>query len=146
MAIKFSGYFCPNQTGSWTIHLGPGTTKPCDDFAILFLGQAGSTITPETTFTSESNVLSNTLPLIRNIYSTLTGNSKTVTLKSGSLYPILIYFNQGGYNFGLGFSFNGGSLITDFSSLTTTVYTSPVTCFTPFYISNADFIIKLKYK
>jgi len=131
VAIKFSGFFSPNQTGNWTIHLGPGETKPCDDFAILFLGSAGSTITPDTTFTSESNVLSNTLPLIRNIFSTLTGNSKTVYLNSGSLYPILIYYNQGGggYNFGLGFSLNGGSLITNFSSLTTTIYTPPVTCF-----------------
>jgi hypothetical protein len=67
---------------------------------------------------------------MRNIYNT-TGNSKTVTLQAGNAYPILIYYNQGGggYNIGLGFSFNGGSLITDFTSITGTTPFTHITCF-----------------
>jgi hypothetical protein len=133
IAIKFSGYFIPTQTGNWTIYLGPGLTSPCDDFGVLFLGTPGSTITPDSTFSSESSVPSNNLPFIRNLYNTA-GNSKTVVLQAGAPYPILIYYNQGrySYNFGLGFALNGGSLITDFSSLTSTTpppVPEPITCF-----------------
>jgi hypothetical protein len=133
IAIKFSGYFVPDQTGVWTIYLGPGRSTPCDDVGILFLGKPGDAITPGATFTSESNVPDNTLPFIRNRYDGL-ANSKTVSLKAGYPYPILIYYNQGGggYYFGLGFSFESGGLITDFSTLTSTVpvpIPPPITCF-----------------
>lgn len=130
IAIKFSGYFCPNQTGNWTLHLGNGETNPCDDFAILFLGVPNATITPNATFTSESNVPSRTLPLMRNVYNS-GSNSKTVALVAGNYYPILIYYNQGryGYTCGLSFSINGGSLITDFTNYTSTTVPPPITCF-----------------
>jgi len=130
IAIKFTGYFKPNQTGNWTIYLGPGATTPCDDFGILFLGVPDTTITPVSTYTTISNVPSSTLPFIANIYSGTT-NSKTVSLQAGTSYPILIYYNQGrfSYNFGLGFSLNGGSIITDFTAITTTTYTPPYPCF-----------------
>ena len=134
IAIKFSGYFCPNKSGTWTIYLGPGITTPCDDFGILFLGEPNTTITPDVTYSSDSNVPSSTLPFIRNIYNS-PSNSKSVTVQAGKTYPILIYYNQGryGYNFGLGFSFNGGSLITDFSAIVNTTNTpsppEPITCF-----------------
>jgi len=136
IAIKFSGYFCPTQTGSWTIYLGTGTTIPCDDFGILFLGVPNNTITPDANFTSESSVPSNTLPFMRNLYNS-GSNSKSVTLQAGNYYPILMYYNQGryGYNFGLGFSFNGGSLITD---LTPIVFTTNIPTYTSFTCFKED--------
>jgi hypothetical protein len=121
IAIKISGYFCPNVTGNWTIHLGYDINTPCDDFGVLFLGIPDTTITPVTTFTSDINQPSSVMPFILNYYGTNTQtNSKTVSLDAGNKYPILIYYFQGiwGYNLGLGFALNGGSLITDFTSIT----------------------------
>jgi len=103
IAIKFTGYFKPNQTGNWTIYLGPGATTPCDDFGILFLGVPDTTIIPASTYTTISNVPSSTLPFIANIYSGTT-NSKTVSLQAGTSYPILIYYNQGRYSYNFGLS------------------------------------------
>ena len=129
--IKISGYFCPNVTGDWTIHLGYDINTPCDDFGVLFLGIPDTTITPITTFTSVINEPSSVMPFICNYYNTNPQqNSKTVTLQAGNQYPILIYYCQGnyGYTLGLGFALNGGSLITDFTSLTnTTLTTTPTT-------------------
>lgn len=119
--IKISGYFCPNVTGNWTIHLGYGETNTCDDFGVLFLGIPDTTITPVTSFTSDINQPSSVMPFILNYYNTYPQiNSKTVSLEAGNQYPILIYYCQGnyGYNLGLGFALNGGSLITDFTSIT----------------------------
>ena len=135
--IKISGYFCPNVTGNWTIHLGYDSTTPCDDFGALFLGIPDTTITPVTTFTSEINVPNSEMPFICNFYNTYPQiNSKTVSLEAGKQYPILIYYCQGnfGYYLGLGFSLNGGNLITDFTSLTSLKLTIPIiktsfTCF-----------------
>lgn len=133
IAIQFSGYFVPNQTGNWTIHFGSGLAAPCDDFGVLFLGVPGSTITPASNYTSTSDSPNNTLPFMYNLYNTI-GNGKTVALQAGQPYPILAYYAQGryGYNFGLGFAFNGGSLITDFSAITATTpppIPQPITCF-----------------
>jgi len=128
VAIQFSGYFCPDKTGDWTIHLGNGASTPCDDFGILFLGVPNGTIIPNSTFTTDSNVPSNTLPFLHNLYNT-SGNSKTVTLQAGVSYPLLIYYNQGrySYTFGLAFSYNGGDLITDFTDITSlTPHVAPV--------------------
>jgi hypothetical protein len=135
LAIQFSGYFCPNQTGNWTIRLGGllNNTR-CDDLGILFLGEPDTTISPVKTLNIasiyESNIPSSTIPIISNDYYYGTTNSKTIPLQAGKVYPILIYYNQGGggYTFGLGFSFNGGSLITDFASITSTSIPS-IPCF-----------------
>jgi hypothetical protein len=129
IAIKISGYFCPNVTGDWTIHLGYGIYNTCDDFSVLFLGIPDTTITPVTTFTSEIDQPSSAMPFILNYYGTYPQiNSKTaaVKLQAGNKYPILIYYFQGnyGYSLGLGFSLNGGSLITDFTSITSRSLTS----------------------
>ena len=134
--IKIHGYFRPTQTGDWTIHLGYDINTPCDDFGVLFLGIPDTNINPVTTFTSEIDVPSSVMPFILNFYGTNPQrNSKTVNLQAGNQYPILIYYCQGnyGYNLGLGFSLNGGSLITDLTSLTslklTTNNNKSFTCF-----------------
>jgi hypothetical protein len=132
--IKISGYFCPTQTGDWTIHLGYDINTSCDDFGVLFLGIPDTDITPVTTFTAEIDVPSSVIPFICNYYGTNPQrNSKTVTLQAGNQYPILIYYCQGnyGYTLGLGFALNGGSLITDLTSLTTLEKTTKksFTCF-----------------
>lgn len=136
IAIQSSGYFCPNQSGNWTIHLGGllNNTR-CDDLGILFLGEPNTIITPVKTSTLssiyESNIPSSTTPIISNDYYYGTTNSKTIYLQAGNVYPILIYYNQGGggYTFGLGFSFNGGGLISDFTTITTTSYNPKYPCF-----------------
>lgn len=139
VAIEFSGYFVPDQTGIWTIYLGPGPTGPCDDFGVLFLGTPGEPISPlGISNLPDANAPNNALPFIRNSFNSIT-NSKTVSLKAGYSYPILIYYNQGGggYKLGLGFSFGSGGmggvqLITNFSTLTSTVpvpIPPPITCF-----------------
>ena len=136
IAIQFSGFFTPDKTGDWTIRLGGLLNNDkCDDLGILFLGEPDTTITPFKTpnilSNHEANQPSSIFPFIYNDYYVGTANSKTVTLQAGITYPILIYYNQGGggYTFGLGFSFNGGSLITNFASITNTTYTPKYPCF-----------------
>jgi hypothetical protein len=122
IAIKLTGYICPTQTGTWTVHLGNGLSNPCDDMGILFIGEPDNEIVPDATFTTLSSVPSSNLPFLSNVYNS-PSNSKTITLSKGVYYPILLLYNQGawGYTFGLGFSINGGSLITDLSTITRTV-------------------------
>jgi len=121
-AIKFSGYFCPTQTGDWTFNLGV-ESNPSDDFSILFIGTPGASISPSTTFTTVSAVPSNTAPIIYNIYSQTSNYSKTVRLTAGRFYPILMYYSQGGggYIAGLSFSVAGGSVITDYTGYMSTI-------------------------
>jgi hypothetical protein len=126
VAIKFSGFFCPNQSGSWTFSVLSGTVALWpDDAAILFLGPPSSTITPNSTFSSVSTTPSSTLPIIYNIYQNNYSSIQTVTgLVAGQYYPILLYYAQtlGGYSVGLSFQAGTGTgtYITDFTGYITT--------------------------
>ena len=69
VAVKLAGFFSPNQTGNWTFSVGvSASTERSDDVGILFLGTAGSTITPSSTFSAVSTTLSNTTPIVFNYF------------------------------------------------------------------------------
>ena len=140
-AIKFSGFFRPNQTGSWTFNIAAtvGTSaNNADDVAMLFLGTPGSTIVPNSSYTSLSTAPSNTHPIIFNNYENnlSTSNIQSVTLTAGQYYPILYYYSQsiGGYTLALSFKFNTApSYTTDFTNY---MFTSVPR--SGYYVNNVD--------
>jgi len=121
VGVKFSGFFIPNQTGSWTFSIG----SP-NDGAIVYLGLAGTTtITPATTFTSFSTTPNSSNPILYNYYSFPPGTgtvkgSGSYDLSKNLCYPILIYYLQYSGNYDIRFSVTSPSpsstVITDFSS------------------------------
>lgn len=97
--VKFSGCFKPTQTGYWTFILG-NPTQSTDDLGILFLGPAGTLITPNSSFSSLSPTLSNSTPILFNNYWQGTGTdytytySTTIYLTAGLYYPLSLLFLQ----------------------------------------------------
>jgi hypothetical protein len=129
--VQFNGYFNPPQSGMWTFNLGytNGIEKQIDDFGMLFIGEPRSTIVPNSTYSGTSTVPSNTTPVIYGNYYPNGNDSTTLYLNANNYYPVMIYFSQtgGAYNIGLGFSYNGADIITDFSGYISINY--PIACF-----------------
>jgi len=139
-AIKFTGYFVPPISGSYTFRLSSSSDTAnhnTDDMGLLFIGPSNtdvSQIVPVGNFTSVSNSPNSSVPVVYNKYNAGVNNN-TVVLVAGNSYPMLYYYTQSfGGNF-LGFSFSSSSyrnndVITD---LTSVMYQSrnapPPSCF-----------------
>ena len=100
-AIKFSGYFIPDVSGTWTFLLGDMNTKlPNDDVSYLWIGN-----------NANSPTSSNALGMCY-YYTSFNSCYFSINLTANQSYPILMYLGQsyGGFVVSLGITPPNGSL------------------------------------
>lgn len=104
IALKFSGYFVPNITGTWKFLIGDtGTNLPNDDLCYLWIGNNANSPTP-----------SNALGMCY-YYSSFSSCYLSINLTAGTYYPLLMYWGQswGGFVVSLGIVLPNGTITYD---------------------------------
>ncbi|NCW75140.1 MAG: hypothetical protein EBW06_11405, partial [Gammaproteobacteria bacterium] len=112
---RWSGYFTPNQTGTWYFR----TTS--DDSSLVYIGSAGTSVSSYlSTLQASSSITGKSTLVVNN--SGLHGDatqSGSISLTAGSVYPFVSYFgeNTGGATMEFYYSYGSASYNqTDVSS------------------------------
>lgn len=103
-AIKYSGYFVPDVTGTWKFLIGDiNTNLPNDDVSYLWIGN-----------NANSPTSSNALGMCY-YYSSFSSCYLSISLTANQAYPLLMYLGQswGGFVISLGIIPPNGSLTYD---------------------------------